>query len=323
MPDAPRFRTDPVAALRAALRWVTNPVSIDGAASLPKISYAVGGPGLYKKVEEMRAHPDGSRVLADRPDLGAVLDDLDTLAAMPDGSLGRAYHAFMSQPEAVPGKFLAALMYRGPEWDDLDWTDEMRFVFERSSHTHDLQHCLSGYGTHLAAEAVNIGFIIGLEGAPPMAAGAFAIASNAVLWPTIGARSWNAHVMRAFRRGQAAHRIRPFHCTYLEELLPRPLDEVRAEWGIETLPAPLDTSDWLGNPLARRMANGYADAPADPSSKAGFIEVANGLVDAGVPLRVLVNLTEAEIGSVAEQFAAGATLEAIAASLLTVHASAA
>lgn len=297
-PAVPVFKTNPLSALRHAARWLVNPVSEGGAASVPKITYAVGGPGQHKKVEAMRAHPDGARILAAKPDLGAALADLDALGAMPEGSLGRTYHAFMSQPEAVPGYLLSALMYKGTEWDDLDWTDDMRFLFERMGQTHDLIHALSGYGTHLASEALNIAFSFGIEGQgrtgmpAELLTRAWAAISGAMMLPKVGLGAWNRMCVAAYRRGAAAAATRPFFCTPFEELLPLPLDEVRRQMGIEPLPEPVDTRSWIRNPVGKLMADGYGKAgdPAARDEKIRVVRLTERVVKAGVKPKVLVNL---------------------------------
>ena len=313
-PAAPVFKTNPLNALRHIARWLVNPVSEGGAASVPKITYAVGGPGQHKKVEAMRAHPDGARVLAVKPDLGAILADLDSLGAMPEGSLGRKYHAFMCQPEAVPGYLLSALMYKGTEWDDLDWTDDMRYLFERMGQTHDLIHALSGYGTHLASEALNIAFSFGIEGdgrtgmPAELTTRAWAVISGAVMLPNVGIGPWFGMCVDAYRRGAAAAATRPVYCTPFEELLPLPLDEVRRQMGIEPLVEPVDTGSWIRNPFGRMMADGYGKAggPAARDEKIRVTRLTERVVMAGVTPKVLVNLDRAVVADLLKMVDEGA-----------------
>lgn len=123
----PRFRVNGFAGLKYFLRWIRNPVSLEGASNVPKMKMALGGPEFHARVEEMRADPVGRRILADRPDIGLVLAE-DALADMPEGSLGRIYHAHANVEGAVPGYLLAGQLYRGPEYDALDWDEDMKFL---------------------------------------------------------------------------------------------------------------------------------------------------------------------------------------------------
>lgn len=294
------YETRPLTALRRGLRWLVNPVSIGGVVALNHAQFAVAGPNVARKVHAMREHPDGSRVLRDRPDLGATLADLDAMAEMPDGSLGRAYHAFHSSPEAVPGYLLNGLLYRYGTFERLDWSDEMKFVHERMAGTHDLVHALSGYGTHLTTEAININFTIGIEdtdGKARPAAAAWSAASGAVLVPEPGLRRWHELMMEAYDRGRSAAETQPFFCIYFEELLPRPLDEVRSQLGIPELSDEFDSSAWIRNPVGRAMANGFAPK-TDRSRKAEWIARIVQTVEAGADPKVLVNLRTADMAKV-------------------------
>ena len=50
----------------------------------------------------------------------ATLNDTAGLAALPEGSLGRAFHTFMDHPETVPGYMLSGLIYKD------GWLDYLR-----------------------------------------------------------------------------------------------------------------------------------------------------------------------------------------------------
>lgn len=282
-----KYKQDVGAGLRALAGWARNPVSEDGAAQVFKGLFALGGPLVARMVAEMGSDPDGRRLLSERPDLGAALDDRDALGAMPPGSLGRVYHDFMSGPEVVPGYFIAGLMYRDGRFDRLDWDDDMKYLIERLGNTHDLTHVLSGYGTDLAAEAININFSLGITGVPvPLGGSVFAVGTGLALVPRVGPRRWYELSIEAFRRGRTAARHKPFHCVSFEELLPEPLDAVRERLGIPPLRAPFDSSDWLLSPIARRMANGYGQA-GKTARKARAVRQA---VEAGVPVKQLMQV---------------------------------
>ena len=315
--DDRTYGVDPVASLKAALGWLRNPVSINGPRNLRRLNFASGGPKHQKMVAEMRRHPDGARILAERPDLASALSDMDALAAMPDGSLGRAYHDFMSHPAAVPTYLLGSLFYENGEFDALDWSEDMKYLASRLNYTHDLTHAISGYSTHLASEAINILFSTGLEGGDRRAARFLTGLFGLISIPRVGWKRWRDECMRAYERGVSLRETIPFHCVYWEELLAQPLDEVRARLGVEPLAEPLDTTDWILNPLGNAMANGYGQA-GDREGKAQYKALAETLGGFRADPRdfaAIVNLpteTAAELYEAFEQGADEAELRRIA-----------
>jgi ubiquinone biosynthesis protein Coq4 len=262
-----RVRRDLAEGARRYVQWLLNPVSPEGVVARHRARFALNGPEVARQVEQMRQDPIGRRVLADRPDLGAALSDMSNLAAMPDGSLGRTYHTFMDRPEVIPSALLASLLHTDGHFERLAWSDEMKFVVERRTQTHDLTHVLSGYGTTFPAEAINIAFSYAIEGTSGTRAMAEVLAglTFGVMAPSVGARRWRQLVVAASVRGETAARRRPLQFAYIEELLPMPLDEVRREIGIPPLRAPVDAPEsWIRNPIGKKMAHGYGNVdPAD------------------------------------------------------------
>jgi len=278
------LRRDPVEGARRYVQWLLNPVSAEGVVARHRARFALNGPEVARQVEEMRQDPIGRRVLADRPDLGAALSDMNTLAAMPDGSLGRTYHSFMDRPEVIPSALLASLLHTDGHFERLAWSDEMKFLVERRTQTHDLTHVLSGYGTSFPAEAINIAFSYAIEGTRGARAMAEVLAglTFGVMAPSVGPRRWRRLVVDASARGEIAARRRPLQCAYIEELLPMPLDEARGELGIPPLPTPVDAPEsWIRNPIGKKMAHGYGNV--DPADR--DLEVALTLFRAGARSR--------------------------------------
>lgn len=312
-----RYPVDPVASLRAALSWLRNPVSANGPRSLRRLMFASGGPAKQRQVEEMRAHPDGRRILAERPDLCATLSDLDALAALPEGSLGRHFHEFMTHPAALPTYLLAAALYEDGEFDRLDWSDDMKYLTERLNATHDLTHIVSEYGTHLVGEAININFNAGFEGTPRPAGHALTALWFLIGLPRIGWRRFHELCMEAFDRGVALRRTIPWHCIPWEELLPLPLEEVQRRLGVPPLGRPLDTSDWMRNPLGNAMARGFGQG-GTPESKARMKGIAERLGGFRADPRHLIRVlslpeeTQERLGAAYESGADEAELRRIA-----------
>ena len=71
------------AAARDGLVWLSGPVSERGASRGFRIALNTGGRRVHERRLAMREHPMGQRLLRERPDLCAALNDMPALAAMP------------------------------------------------------------------------------------------------------------------------------------------------------------------------------------------------------------------------------------------------
>ena len=215
------------AAARDALVWLSGPVSERGASRGFRISLHMGGRRIHERRLAMREHPIGRRLLGERPDLCAALNDMPALAAMPEGSLGRTFHTFMDHPETIPGYMLSGLVYRDDWIDSVPMDEELRWAFERWIQTHDLLHVVGGYGAdlrrrgaqhllHAAATTMGVSWkSVAVEPLRPGAAPHAAGASRATQLdrPTLH---------EAWERGVTAAREHlPFESVPWEELLPR------------------------------------------------------------------------------------------------------
>ncbi|RMF15539.1 MAG: hypothetical protein D6761_07680, partial [Candidatus Dadabacteria bacterium] len=129
----------PIEGARAFVQWIQNPVSADGPHHIIRSLALNFAPEIHRVVAAMREHPDGARLLRDKPDLGQTLADMNTLSQMPEGSLGKVYHDFMSGDEIIPGYFIGGSVYRHGFLDSLaDWDPDARFLLARAGNTHDI-----------------------------------------------------------------------------------------------------------------------------------------------------------------------------------------
>lgn len=308
------IRTNFLAFAKSWAIWMSNPVSERGAAHVYQMVYAAGGPQLRKMCDAMREHPVGSRLLRERPDLGALLGDYERLSSMPTGSLGHAYSEFVSRPDILPGYLLAGLAYRDGVFDRLEWPDDMKWLVERLSHTHDLTHALSGYGSDLAGEALNINFTLGILDLPVLElfAREFGVGSAIVLSPKVGRARWRRLMREAYERGRAFGARSPFHCIPFEEILPLPVAEARSQLGVPPLSDgshTLDTSDWLSNGISRQIATGFG--AMDRAMAAA--KNARELVEAGLTPRELMSASEKTRRRLDQMRREGATVEQLVA----------
>lgn len=296
-------------ALLAGARWLVNPVSEGGVKQVPRIKLLAGGPEILADIERMRAHPTGGRILGERPDLGAALSNSAALKAMPAGSLGRTFHEAMDIPGGVPGFLLAATIYLDGFFDSFEMSADAQYYIARSRWFHDLFHVVTGYGTDLPGEGLLIYFALGYEHRVPYRAASLSplgLGPGLFIRPSCGQRRWRALLRDAHTRGLAANRVSPPECVPWEELLPRPLGEVREVLGI--VPFLEDTSRWLDHSwFGRQAAVGFGAYPRE----AKRAQLALAVVKAGVDYRDLFRMSRAKARGLFDLAAGGASAEAI------------
>lgn len=203
----------PLRAARALKALLSNP---DDTKEVFKLIDALSSGPSPRMSEKMDANRAGQRILADRPDLLARLQDRAALAELPEGSLGRAYLAFMTNGDLNPGFLVQAsadggLAHGGKTDDD--------YLGRRMRDQHDLWHVVTGYQGDLLGEASLLAFTFAQTwnlGIGVIVGAAFA---------TAGDPDATRMFFDAFVRGARAAWL---PAVYWEEMLELPLDEVRA-----------------------------------------------------------------------------------------------
>jgi ubiquinone biosynthesis protein COQ4 len=167
---------------------------------------------LSEKGEELRRH---------EPFLPEILDDHAALRRTPKGSLAHAYCDFM-EAEGLSAAGLVAEYERAgrPRYPDL-----VEWFINRSRDTHDLFHVLTGYGRDALGEQCVLLFTHGQAPSQGHLLIGYAGAANirkkvqGSKAPVFGA------VREAHRTGKGAP---PLIEQSIRDLLPRPIEEVRA-----------------------------------------------------------------------------------------------
>lgn len=185
---------------------------------------ALGGDNGEKVFQRLVHNPDGRRLLEKRPSLIERLRDRPALEAMPEGSLGRAYARFMTAG-GIDADGLVEAAGAVPKDRDLD--PQRRWFFDRLRDQHDLWHVLTGYGRDLAGEAAVLAFTHAQNGNRGIGA---IVLTAAWRGPKSLDCRWQRYLLRCWRRGR---RARSLESQPWEELLQRPLAEVRRELRIE------------------------------------------------------------------------------------------
>jgi len=224
-PTAPRARRRPrrirpLEAWRAMRALLADP---DDTARVFDIIDALSGRTRDRAFRRFLRTPGAERLLAERPRLLDHLADREALLAMPEGSLGRAYAGFMGR-EQISADGLVAASAEGGRGPDPDASPEQRWFGERLRDQHDLWHVVTGYGRDLLGEGALLAFTYAQTRNPGIG---FIVA---VAWWRAGEAPEIRRLFReAHRRGRRAAWL---PAQAWEELLPRPLEEVRRELGV-------------------------------------------------------------------------------------------
>ena len=128
-------------ALHALRQLVADP---EDTPKVFEIARALGRPSLNRGTQRFKATPVGRRILAERIDLLDTLQDRAALAALPAGSLGRAYYDFVYRENLSADGLVEASVMGGSQLE-LDDPDTRRYA-GRLREQHDLWHTLTGYG---------------------------------------------------------------------------------------------------------------------------------------------------------------------------------
>jgi len=209
-------------ARRAMRVLLENP---DDTAQAFKVIAAMSGGSNRRLYRRFRRSGVGERILRERRSLVDLTGDLTRLRAMPAGSLGQAIADFY-ETEQISARGLVAASEAGfgasPAVPARD--DEQRIFGNRVRDLHDVFHVLAGYGRDLHGEAAVLAFTLAQTGNLGVAFIVLTVLRRA------GFRSQLGRLIReAFGRGRRATWLLDLDW---EQLLARPLAELRAELGV-------------------------------------------------------------------------------------------
>lgn len=181
------------------------------------------GARMYYRI---RAHPNGRRLLQTKPDLLAVLRDSEYLSSLPIGSLGHAYHCFMTINQLHPGIYDDNEVIR-PICEKNNWEEDFYYLLRRGTALHDLFHVIGGYGPDIAGEAAIQGFHYGqMDGARAFQMWGLYLT---LICPGASLRRKLRYFRQAVERGRRADNLM---AAPWEELLEKPIDEAREILGV-------------------------------------------------------------------------------------------
>jgi ubiquinone biosynthesis protein COQ4 len=187
---------------------------------------SLSGGTLVRILERMSKSESGRKLLAEKPDIVPMLVDREALRRLPEGTLGRAYLAFVER-ENISAEGIRAAADKGmKEWGHLP--SELGWTHARMRDTHDLFHAAVGYQGDVLGELALLAFMLGQAFNP-----AVAVIVVIGLAKTLDKPDAKTVIYDGFRRGKKAKFLTE---QAWESMLELPLEEVRRRLSLEGTP---------------------------------------------------------------------------------------
>lgn len=218
----------PRRALRAARILAADP---DDLPQVFTIIESLSGDTLDRIAERMSRSESGRRLLATKPDMVDRLADRAALAKLPEGSLGRAYLAFVER-ENISAEGIREAGEKGMTSHDplpapLDW------VHARMRDTHDLWHAAVGYSGDVLGETALLAFTFAQTWNPAIGLIIAIGLSKTINAPNGGGAIARKTILDGFRRGLKAEWL---PAQEWESMLALPVTEVRRRLSLDSPP---------------------------------------------------------------------------------------
>jgi ubiquinone biosynthesis protein COQ4 len=238
-PSAAMRATIDATEMSAAQRWKLALAALGKVLADPERTDQVLVFSVYANAGTMRDRipiflddADGRRLFEEHRTIDTRSVDLDALATLPAGTLGRAYADFLRRHQLSPDVFEAP-----PEQIS---DPAIAYVIQRVRQTHDLWHVVTGFETDPGSEIALQAFTFGQLRAPS----SLVLALAGSLRASRIRPSFVVEVARAMRAGR---RARPLAAFPWEDHWQKPLAEVRARLGI--------SPDFVASTTRARLAN--------------------------------------------------------------------
>ncbi len=224
-PDRPEPRYRPLRAVRSFQALIKDK---EDTSLVFKIFESLPSGSFMARARDLCLSDQGEMLRASEPALPEILDDHAALRRTSKGSLAHAYCDFME----AEGLTAAGLVAEAESLGRTKFPDLLQWFMERSRDTHDLFHVLTGYGRDALGEQCVLLFTHGQSPSQGHLLIGYAGAANIKKMVTGSAAPIVGAVREAHRTGKGAPSLM---AQSIRELLPQPLDQVRAKLRI---PAP-------------------------------------------------------------------------------------
>ena len=206
-------------AISSAIGSLINPRRHDLIAALGE---ATAKPYFITRLHRsMLSHPTGRRILRDKPRITSKNMRLEELRLLPEGSVGRAYAAWLDREGVTPDTRDAVRYIDDPE---------EAYVMQRYRETHDFTHAITGLPVIIEGELAVKAFELANTLLPMTA---LSLAAVVRLKKEERQRFWRIYGPWAVRNGLKAEEVLN---VYWEEELETPVAELRRRLGIEAPP---------------------------------------------------------------------------------------
>jgi ubiquinone biosynthesis protein COQ4 len=187
---------------------------------------SLSGTAPHRLLYRFRRSDSGARLLRDQPDIVPLLADRKALRALPEGTLGRAYLAFVESEGISPEGIRDASIEAGTR-SGRRRPEAFRYLHERMRDTHDLWHAATGYKGDVVGELSLLAFTLAQNWNTAVALIVVTAIVKGLAGETIST------IADGFRRGRAAAWL---PAQDWESLLALPLIEVRARLSLGAPP---------------------------------------------------------------------------------------
>jgi ubiquinone biosynthesis protein COQ4 len=187
---------------------------------------SLSGDTLARLERRLGKSEGGRRLLANRPDIVPILEDREALRRLPEGSLGRAYLAFV-ESENISAAGIVSADQKGHAGRRV-LPPAQEYLRLRLRDTHDLWHAVTGYKGDVLGEAALLGFTLAQQWNLGIA-----LIVGLGLVKTNGKPLARRLIADGYRRGRAAETL---VAVEWEKLLAEPVASVRARLGVGDVP---------------------------------------------------------------------------------------
>ena len=212
----PSHRMRPLAALGAMRRLLKNR---EDTSQVFVITSSLRGKSALRGAERLRKTEAGRSALAEKRSLLPILCDRAALAALPAGSVGRAYYDFVVREDISAEGLVEASMvqkkFPAPTADEQIFRERIRDM-------HDLWHVLTGYGRDPLGETCVVAFTYAQTKSTGL--GVIALLGLVKIGHALPGAPVRAAVIEAWRHGRVAAWLPGEE---MEALLHEPLETLR------------------------------------------------------------------------------------------------
>jgi ubiquinone biosynthesis protein COQ4 len=191
------YRVAPLRALRAVRALIANK---EDTTQVFEIMRALSGRAIPNGYQRLLETVEGGRIAFEAEELQPILDDHETLSRLPEGSVGRAYLAFV-EGQGFTAEGLAEESRKTKD-TEIDAAHPYAWYARRLRDVHDIWHILTGYGRDALGEGCNVAFSYAQTRSSGFALIAFAAANE--LSRALPGRPVRKAVWQAYQNGRRA-----------------------------------------------------------------------------------------------------------------------